>query len=309
MVRELILSVLVLLVCGPIALASSALPALAKSDGSGRALERVLWARLWAPLLPAVLAFACLLGWAIQETDYTEEYLHDHAFALAVPFALILGRAIARSGWALLARRCDTPIATVGLIRPRLVLAPSALEAMDPGALLAACEHEAAHRRHLDPLRIWLGQIASELQWPWPSAKLRLRNWLWALEVARDEEAREHGADGADLATAILTVARLSGTRRPSEAAGLAGDGARLKERIRRLLSPIPDEPPTRRGWLTVQIVLVGLSAAILMGVHHGDLVVRRLPGVHHRAPDTANDCRDTRLTDDGTCETLAGVP
>jgi len=278
--RELVLGVLLLMVCGPILLAFGALPALAKNDVSGRRLERDLWARLWVPLLPAALAFAGLLGWAIQEPDAADEHLHGIALALAAPFAAIWVRAIARSAWALLATRHQTPIATVGFLRPRVVVAPFVRHAIDAEAFQAAYEHEAAHVRHRDPLRIWLAQLAADLQWPWPSAKRRLRCWLWALELARDEEAREHGAEGADLAVAILTAITLAGTPDAVAAAALTGDGAALKERIARLLAPVVDDSPVRARWVASLCTLTALSVAVMAGLHYGDLVVRALPGV-----------------------------
>jgi hypothetical protein len=277
--RELLLIVLLLTVCGPILLAFGALPALAKNDVSGRRLERGLWEALWVPLLPAALAFAGLLGWAIQEPDDADERLRGIALALAAPFAAIWIRAIARSAWALLARGRRPPIATVGLLRPRVVVAPFVRDAMDAEAFQAACEHEAAHARHRDPLRIWLAQLAADLQWPWPSAKTRLRRWLWALEVARDEQAREHGAEGADLAAAILTAITLAGTPDAAPAAALTGDGAALKERIGRLLTPVVDYPAGRAPWGGL-CILIALSVALMAGLRYGDLAVRALPGV-----------------------------
>jgi hypothetical protein len=279
--RELVLVALLLIICGPLVLAFGPLPAFAKNDRSARRLERQHWTRLWAPLLPAALAFASLLGWAIQEPEATDERLQDLALVLAVPFAYIWLRALVRAGWSLLVKREGALIATVGLLHPRLALSPAVHDAMDAAALQAACKHEAAHARHRDPLRIWLAQLAANLQWPWPNARTRLRCWLWALEAARDEEAREHGAEGADLAAAILAAVALQSAPATAPAASLTGDGAALKERIGRLLVPVArDRLTSGARWLTMLLVVLALSAAVFAGVLYGDLVVRALPGI-----------------------------
>ena len=63
----------------------------------------------------------------------------------------------------------------------------------------------------------------------------------FALELARDEEARAAGVEGADLADAILATARFNRLSLP--AAALTGEAAALKDRIDRLLAPLKDTP------------------------------------------------------------------
>jgi hypothetical protein len=77
-----------------------------------------------------------------------------------------------------------------------VVVSPALAEVLDPAALRAVHEHESAHARHHDPLRIWLAELAADLQWPSPSARARLQSWPETLELARDDEARERGAQG-----------------------------------------------------------------------------------------------------------------
>jgi len=62
--------------------------------------------------------------------------------------------------------------------------------------------------------------------------------WIVALELARDEEARASGVDGSDLATAILTSARLGRQAILPANAALISDPSTLRERISRLLEP-----------------------------------------------------------------------
>ena len=79
--------------------------------------------------------------------------------------------------------------ATVALLRPRVVVCETFGAQLDEHALAAALAHEQAHARHRDPLRIWLAQIVTDLQWPLSGARARFEQWLFALELARDEEA------------------------------------------------------------------------------------------------------------------------
>src|SRR5436190_2658766 len=176
---------------------------------SGRQLEADSWRQIWLTLLPAGIALATMLGWAIQEPGVSDEKLLSTTVFAAVPIGLLWFRCALRACLALRGMRETPPIATVGLLRPRVVVAENLRDVLDPGALTAALAHERVHVRHRDPLRIWLAQIATDLQWPSPSARRRFEHWLTSLELARDEEARLDGAAGEDLAAAVVTVARL----------------------------------------------------------------------------------------------------
>src|SRR5262249_36567356 len=134
------------------------------------------------------------------------------------------------------------PIATVGLVRPRVVVAEDLCDALDPAALTAALAHECVHVRHRDPLRIWLAQIATDLQWPSPSARRRFERWLASLQLARDEEARVGGASGDDLAAAVVAVARMPWHPLGAAIAGLTGAETSLASRVHRLLAPLPHD-------------------------------------------------------------------
>ncbi len=277
MERELVLFVSILATCGPLAFAVGPWPAARRVLRSGRDAERAAWRRLWLPLLPAAAALVLLLGWALQEPDPSDELLRPLAVIAALPWALVCGRALARALRSL--RPGELPVAaTVGVLRPTVHLAPALARAIDAPSLAAAREHEAAHARHRDPLRVWLAQVAADLQWPWPAAAARLRDWRHALELARDEEARLRGADGADLAEAILAAARIDAARSRG-AVALGGDADRLRDRIGRLLRPVPAETgaPSRSGRMLLVAVL---AAAAATGVANGDALVRSLPGI-----------------------------
>jgi hypothetical protein len=196
----------------------------------------------------------------------------------SVPFALLFVRAAIRAVWSLLRDEGEVVTATVGLLRPRVLFSPYLAKALDDRTIEAALAHERAHARHRDPLRIWLAQLATDLQWPWPQARKRFRLWIVALELARDEEARASGVDGSDLATAVLASARLGRQAILPANAALISDPCTLRERISRLLEPLSLEAPRTYSvnW-TALITIPVLLGAICFGSVFGERIVGRL--------------------------------
>jgi len=238
--------------------------------------EPAVWARLWRPLIAPLYVLAAIFGWAVVDPDDCERVGISVGFVAAAGVCLLLRAAIRakRSAWS------KNPVlaGTVGMLRPSIRIAPEVTSQLDDGALTALIAHEEAHARHRDPVRQLCAQIATDLQWPFPGARQLLSAWRQALEIARDDEAIEAGADGADLAHAIVTCARLARNgagRRAEPAVALAmGGGEALTNRIRRLLTrPFPS-PRLRRA--PGSLVLAGLAAAFLFGMI-GDHVVERV--------------------------------
>jgi len=278
MERECLLSILIALLCGTTILACGWWP-VHDGGGSVRHLERFRWQQIWLPLVPALIVAACLSGWALAEPDPTPEKASILLILASVPFALLLfGRAAIRAVWSLVREEGDVVTATVGLLRPWILFSPYLAKALDDRTIEAALAHERAHARHRDPLRIWLAQLATDLQWPWPQAQKRLALWSFALELARDEEARMSGVDGSDLATAILASARLGRQAILPANAALIGDPSTLEERISRLLEPLPLERPQTHTltWIAVVVIPV-LLGAIGFGSVFGEHIVRTL--------------------------------
>ena len=229
------------------------------------------------PLVPGGFALTTLIGWVLVEPELAES-LPAWIVFIAVPPALIWVRTFLRALLALFPPREESPASTVGVLRPRIALSRRFVRALDQSALHAAHAHVAAHARHNDPRRIWLAQIATDLQWPSPRADRRLTSWLTTLELARDEETRSNGVDGADLAAAILVAHRLRPTRRACAAATLSGEGAALKTRVSRLLTPMADEPrstPTISARNLFVAALLGIG--IVLGVLCGEPLVHAL--------------------------------
>jgi hypothetical protein len=272
--REIVLLILVQLFCGCSILFASSLSARHVKGANAEALERARWRELWTPLVPAALMCAALLGWVYVEPKRAEPISWPF-MAGAVSFALVWLRAALRALLAFVRRDTDLPAATEGLLHPRTYWSPRFREEVDGPAFAAACAHEQAHQRHRDPLRLWLAQFATDLQWPNPAARRRFERWHEALELARDEEARRHGVDGADLAAAIVAAARLNANPAAYAEAALTGHGTALRQRISRLLAPLDDGERTRhRIWPLVLLVLTTLVLAWVGGVLYGERVI-----------------------------------
>lgn len=236
--------------------------------------ERRAWRLLVAPIIVIAIGTATLSGWALQEPEVSDERLSLFAWFVVVIVLALWTRALARFGRSL-TRRPALPIAVVGLVKPRVVFDPALAHLLDTDAFGAALAHEEAHRRHRDPLRIALAQLAVDLQWPWPQARRRLASWREALEEARDDEAICDGAHPDDLAAAIIGAAQLAGQ---GSGAALTGTHT-IERRIGRLLESGPRERPGRSITFAT-IVGAGLLTAAVIGFVYGEELIALLPGV-----------------------------
>jgi hypothetical protein len=273
--RELVLAILVAVLCGGALTAAGWCPIGSPVASNGRVLERRAWRRLWLPFGPAVLVFAVLCGWALAEPADAERVPNCLLWG-ALPFAAVGVRAAWRALRSLASAHQDHAIATVGLLRPRIMVAADIASALDERALAAAVAHERAHARHRDPLRLWLAQLGSDLLWPWPTASSRFRCWRRALELARDEEARLSGVAGPDLAAAILASVRFGRANAAVSAATLGGDAAVIADRITRLMRPLETEGIAmnmRVLWLAASAA--GMTTAVLLGMEFGERALR----------------------------------
>lgn len=252
--RELLLLVVALAASGPWLLLTGRRETTAAALPSARDLERRRWRDVWRPFIPLALVAALLAGWALQEPAAAEQPSPWLAI-LAVPGAALALRAAVRAARSLRLPPPTDATGTVGLLRPRMHIAPALEARLEAVPLAAVRAHEAAHVHHRDPLRILLARLATDLQ-AGTAAKSRLRAWLTALEMARDEEARNDGASGIALGEAILAAARL-----PRMGAAVAGPDADLFERIERLLAPVPAQAPDRaKAWWMALLPVAGLG-------------------------------------------------
>ena len=277
--RELVLFVLALLLVGVTMPLGSFLAFVAPREETmrrpGRALERTAARRLLLPAIPPILALSALVGWALMEPENAERVPWT-AFLMAAPVLAVWGRAAVRAARALAPQQIRSA-ATIGVLRPRVVVGDDFKEQLDEQALSAALAHEEVHAAHRDPLRIWLAQLVTDVQWPLPGAPERFEDWLFALELSRDEEARLR-VDGTDLAAAVVAAARFERTA-PFRVAGIASAGTVLRVRVERLLAPLPEAAGARAGWLTRLLVLAAMATALFAGANFGEALMRHVLG------------------------------
>lgn len=272
--RDLVLAGLVTAAVGTSLLVAGAWPQTVRQPASARAGERMSWRALWRPVLPGVILTSILIGWAIMEPAESDEPLPPSIVLAGVAFLALWVRVAVRAGHSLTPRP-PSFAGTVGLWRPRVVVSTALRAQVDAGVLRAIEAHEAAHARHHDPLRIWLAQLVTDLQWPLPAAQRRFHRWRHTLELARDEEARLAGADGADLAAAVLLAVRLQAPG--AMVASLVESECDLHERIVRLLAPVPsDERPAPRAVSALALFAMSLLG-VMSGARFGDGMVRMI--------------------------------
>lgn len=274
--REVLFVALVLTVAGPLFWLGGLVPFRARLRRSGCASEAAHWRALWLPAVAPLIALATLAGWAVLEPENAEP-IGFMGLVSSTGSLLVWVRAALRAVRSVAPRATGGPAATVGLLRPRVILDPAFVAQLDEHELRAVRAHEEAHRRHGDPARLLAAQLVTDLQWPMPFAQRRLREWRLALELARDEEARLAGGDGAALASAILRCARRRG-RRTSLAVGLLDCGDALAVRVRRLLdAPVHTATSRRSSRLLVLALGMTTIAAFVAGLVAGEPLVRLL--------------------------------
>lgn len=292
MERETLVTLLIMMSAGLILqLLAGWLPGrTAGADPAAR--ERQAWRALCRPVAPVLLSAAWLVGWALVEPDPVRDRLDPGVVVcLWLPFGLLFARAGARAGWTLVRKLPEAGVSTFGFLQPQVVFPPFLARQLDEPVIFAALAHEHAHARHRDPLRIWLAQLITDLQWPWPQAQRRLSVWLAALELARDEEARRRGVAGTDLAAAVLASVRYLRELTPRERTGLGGtqlaharlvgDGQVLQRRLSRLLAPLPAGEPGSVGLRRTLVLLIPLLlTAVLLGAFYGQLIMQPLLGL-----------------------------
>ena len=286
--RETLLTILLLLFGGLAAQPLALVPRRPLPEEDPRIAERRAWLQLWLPVAPTLVVTAWLCGWALREPDPVRAHFdHGMLIAASMPFALVALRAAFRAIWVMVREPTQLPICTVGLLRPQILFSPFHARTLDEGQVRAAWAHEQAHVRHHDPLRIWLAQIATDLQWPWPWVRRRFGSWLEVLECARDDEARSRGACGVDLAAAIVATARRSTPTSqpwrsrwsPSIDVALLGEARSLQTRVARLLAPLP-EPAGATLWVRLSDpALLGMACATLgivvaLGAAYGNSIL-----------------------------------
>jgi hypothetical protein len=172
----------------------------------------------------------------------------------------------------------DTPdplVAVTGVVRPRLFVSRRVLTACEAAELEAIIEHEAGHLGAADNVKRLLLRACPDSFRRRPEDLALERVWSAASEDAADDAAGRRGVDGVDLASALVSVARLGPAPRLEAIASGFHESDDVERRVRRALSGAPGEltPP----WLRLRLAglaLLSVTAATvaapgaLAGVH-----------------------------------------
>lgn len=152
---------------------------------------------------------------------------------------------------------------TAGWVRPRIYLSSSFARALPPAQLAAALEHERAHARRRDALRLGLARALAWAHLPAMRARI-LDDLALASEQACDEEAGRRLGDRLRVAEAILAAERALASAPPTPVLSASGFGqGSIAARVESLLAePRRPSPGTLRRLLLASLLLSAPAAA-----------------------------------------------
>jgi Zn-dependent protease with chaperone function len=162
----------------------------------------------------------------------------------------------------------DTPYpiaAVTGVLRPRLLVSARIVRECPPEEIDAILRHEAAHVRRRDNLLRALMLAAPDPLLFGATGRALHSAWAAAAEQAADDEAAGDRPDvRADLAAALIRVARMVQGPPPAWAAGVAFyEGSNLEERVQRLLAPAAAGGRARTWLAAATVLIVAAFAAV----------------------------------------------
>jgi hypothetical protein len=159
---------------------------------------------------------------------------------------------------------------TLGLWRPRILIAARLREALTPAELAIVLNHERAHRQRRDGLRLFLAGALSRLHWP-SARRIMLAQLGLSIEQACDEAAAQITGDRLQVAETIIKMTRLSqAAETPALPYAVSISSSDAVLRVERLLSPrlpVHSRLLPNLAWFAAALLLVGLAKAD--GWHH----------------------------------------
>ena len=286
--------------------------------------DRIRTPRFWLclRLLPAAVSLVAVMAvfvpsyWKYEPRDYSEGFNFTLEGAALVAFTLV-ACAVARgvAAWVRASNRArawqqnaqpltlpGTPlpafaveaaapiVALVGVLRPRLYITRSVVDALTEEELAAGLGHEVGHWRALDNLKrlamrmapdfLAFSIVARDLEQRWASSAEH-----WADRHACEAETLvDRRRARCALASAIVKVARMAPAMATTEPISTLVDGGDIALRVRSLLDDAapPAPPRSRRVWVGAGVVVATLVvgyAPLLEAVHVAtEIAVGALP-------------------------------
>jgi len=173
--------------------------------------------------------------------------------------AVVQARSFAAASKNILARSSEPLLLVTGAIRPQIVVSPATSEILTPGEMHAALRHETAHIEARDNLKKLLLRC---VRFPWLDDLDR--KWMRTAEFEADDAAATDAGTALELASALVKIARCSGsTRIPHLALSLAPHRhSELEMRMVRLLNWKP-QPQIKKLSLRTAMLLAAAIAAV----------------------------------------------
>ncbi|WP_338425794.1 M56 family metallopeptidase [Sphingopyxis kveilinensis] len=149
-----------------------------------------------------------------------------------------------------------------GVLRPTIVLSPTAVAASDEAEAIIA--HELAHVARLDWAKLLGARIACAVFWFNPLVWVLARESHQLREEAADDAVLMADIDGPDYATLLVGAARHDNQGALLAAHGVAPGKDSLKRRITRVLDGSLKRGPASASWMLMSLViLAGITAPL----------------------------------------------
>ncbi|MFL5300387.1 MAG: M56 family metallopeptidase [Anaeromyxobacteraceae bacterium] len=164
--------------------------------------------------------------------------------------------------------RAARPLAvTVGFWKPRVIVTSELRSLLAPEELDVVVEHERAHARRRDPLRVTVAAALAVAHLP-SVRRAILRDLALACEEACDEDAAGRlGGDRLRVAETLVVVEKLVAR---AAWAPVAIGGGDVSARVESLLSPaLPDSAVPRALTLVTAVGIAGAVVALAPSIHH----------------------------------------
>jgi beta-lactamase regulating signal transducer with metallopeptidase domain len=159
---------------------------------------------------------------------------------------------------------CSAPIAvTMGFLNPKIILSTGLLNLLDKNELEAVIYHELYHKKHRDPLKIFLLSLFASIMWYIPILKWFHQKYKIIREILADHYAINRQGTSVDLGSALLKMLKtVNRANMPFSYVSFADTS--VNYRIKYILDPQTEIPLKLPFMLTITSIYVFLMLCIL---------------------------------------------
>jgi beta-lactamase regulating signal transducer with metallopeptidase domain len=158
----------------------------------------------------------------------------------------------------------SAPIAfTTGFLNPKVILSTGLLNLLDKNEVEAVIYHELYHKKHRDPLKIFLLSLFASIMWYIPILKWFHQKYKIVREVLADHYAINRQGTSADLGSALLKMLK-TGKRANMPFSYVSFADTSINYRIKYILDPQTEIPLKLPFMLTITSIYVFLMLCIL---------------------------------------------